>query len=126
MKSINEQVKSFLLALSRKLGVRVERVLDLYLYVSPNTVKLIEVVERSNNVVGIRLAVKSKKKPNTWYYVSVGIYGAKCTCEGNTITGKICKHIVTGIMTWNMISLLKKGKSIDLDSLTWLASREDK
>ncbi|MCC6032200.1 MAG: SWIM zinc finger family protein, partial [Pyrobaculum sp.] len=71
-----------------------------------------------------RLAVRSTKRQDVWYYTSVGWYGAKCTCEGNTIGGKICRHIIIGIMTWNMVSLLKYGKDIDLSKLTWLNTGE--
>ncbi|MEM0483710.1 MAG: SWIM zinc finger family protein [Pyrobaculum sp.] len=118
--SIEEKVKSFLLSLSRSLGVRIERVLDLYLYANPNNVRIVEVVERGGEIVGIRIAVKSEKRPDTWYYTAVGYYGAKCTCEGNKIGGKICKHILIGVITWNMIALLKQGREIDLTRLTWL------
>ncbi|MEM1597510.1 MAG: SWIM zinc finger family protein [Pyrobaculum sp.] len=120
MLSLEEQVKSFLLSLARLLGVRIEKVLDLYFYVSPETVKIVEVVERGGEVVGMRLAVRSEHKPDVWYYVSVGVNGAKCTCEGNVIGNKLCKHIVVGVITWNMTSLIKKGRGVDLSSLAWL------
>ncbi|MEZ0319538.1 MAG: SWIM zinc finger family protein [Pyrobaculum sp.] len=120
MQSLEEQVKTFLISLARILGVRIDKVLDLYFYVSPETVKIIEVVERGGEVVGMRLAVRSEHRPDVWYYVSVGVNGAKCTCEGNTIGGKLCKHIVIGVITWNMTSLIKKGRGIDLSSLAWL------
>jgi len=120
----DHQVKNFLLNLARILGTRIEKILDLYLYVSPDTVRILEVVERGDEVVGVRLAVRSSKRQDVWYYTSVGEYGAKCTCEGNTIGGKICKHIIIGIMTWNMVSLLKYGKDIDLSKLTWLNTGE--
>jgi hypothetical protein len=116
----DHQVKNFLLNLARILGTRIEKILDLYLYVSPDTVRILEVVERDGGVVGVRLAVRSSKRQDVWYYTSVGEYGAKCTCEGNTIGGKICRHIIIGIMTWNIVSLLKYGKEIDLSKLTWL------
>jgi hypothetical protein len=120
----DHQVKNFLLNLARILGTRIERILDLYLYVSPDTVRILEVVERGGGVVGIRLAVRSSKRQDVWYYTSVGEYGAKCTCEGNTIGGKICRHIIIGIMTWNIVSLLKYGKDMDLSKLTWLNTGE--
>jgi hypothetical protein len=121
---IEEKVKSFLLTLSRTLGVRIERVLDLYLYATPDRVRIVEIVERGGEIAGIRLAVRSEKRPDVWYYTAVGYYGAKCTCEGNTIGGKICKHIIIGVITWNMTSLLKQGKEIDLTKLTWLHTGE--
>jgi hypothetical protein len=120
----DSQVKNFLLNLARILGTRIEKILDLYLYVSPDTVRILEVVERDGGVVGIRLAVRSSKRQDVWYYTSIGEYGAKCTCEGNMIGGKICRHIIIGIMTWNIVSLLKYGKDIDLSKLTWLNTGE--
>ncbi|ACB40593.1 SWIM zinc finger family protein [Pyrobaculum neutrophilum] len=121
---IDERVRSFLLSLSRALGTRIENVLDLYLYVSPETVRIVEIVERGGKIAGLRLAVRSRKKPDVWYYVAVGEYGAKCTCEGNTIGGKICRHIIIGVITWNMISLIKRGEDIDPTKLTWLSQGE--
>jgi hypothetical protein len=118
------QVKNFLLNLARVLNMRIEKVLELYLYVSPETVKIVEVVERGGGVVGVRLAVRSARRQDTWYYVAVGKYGAKCTCEGNTLGGKICRHIIIGVITWNMTSLLKNGKELDLSQLTWLRTSE--
>lgn len=119
---LDEKIKAFLISLSKTLGVRIEKILDLYLYVSPNTVKIIEVIERGGEIVGVRLAVRSKRREDLWYYVAVGQYGAKCTCEGNTLGGKTCRHIIIGTIMWNMISLLKKEKSIDLSTLTWLTT----
>jgi len=118
------QVKNFLLNLARVLNMRIEKVLELYLYVSPETVKIVEVVERGGRVVGVRLTVRSARRQDTWYYVAVGKYGAKCTCEGNTLGGKICRHIIIGVITWNMTSLLKHGKELDLSQLTWLRTSE--
>jgi len=120
----DERVKNFLLNLARVLDTRIEKVLDLYFYVSPETVKIVEVVERGGGVVGVRLAVRSAKRQDTWYYVAVGEYGAKCTCEGNTLGGKMCRHITIGVITWNMVSLLKHGKELDLSQLTWLRAGE--
>lgn len=104
--------------------MRIEKVLELYLYASPETVKIVEVVERGGGVVGVRLAVRSARRQDTWYYVAVGKYGAKCTCEGNTLGGKICRHIIIGVITWNMASLLKHGKELDLSQFTWLRTSE--
>jgi hypothetical protein len=118
------RVKNFLLNLARVLNMRIEKVLELYLYTSPETVKIVEVVERGGGVVGVRLAVRSARRQDTWYYVAVGKYGAKCTCEGNTLGGKICRHIIIGVITWNMTSLLKHGKELDLSQLTWLRTSE--
>ncbi|ABL87626.1 zinc finger, SWIM domain protein [Pyrobaculum islandicum DSM 4184] len=121
---IDDQIKNFLLALSRVLDIRIEKVLDLYFYVTPETVRIVEIVERGSKIVGLRLAVRSRKKPDVWYYVAVGEYGAKCTCEGNTVGGKICRHIIIGVITWNVLSLIKHGEGIDLSKLTWLYTRE--
>jgi hypothetical protein len=118
------RVRSFLLNLARILNMRIEKVLELYLYASPETVKIVEVVERGGRVVGVRLAVRSARRQDTWYYVAVGKYGAKCTCEGNTLGDKICRHIIIGVITWNMASLLKHGKELDLSQLTWLRTSE--
>jgi len=119
---IDEEIRQFLLSLAKALGMRVEDVLDLYFYVSPATVRLVEVVEQGGEIVGVRLAVKSRKRPDVWYYTSVGLYGAKCTCRGNAVGGKICRHIVIGLITWHMTSLLKKGRGVDLSRLAWLKS----
>jgi len=119
---IDEEIRHFLLSLAKALGMRVEDVLDLYFYVSPATVRLVEVVEQGGEIVGVRLAVKSRKRPDVWYYTSVGLYGAKCTCKGNVVGGKICRHIVIGLITWHMTSLLKKGRGVDLSRLAWLKS----
>ncbi|MEM4437208.1 MAG: SWIM zinc finger family protein [Pyrobaculum sp.] len=117
---IDEEIKSFLLSLSRTLGVRIEKILDLYLYVTPETVEIIEVVERSGEVIGVRLAVRSKKRQDLWHYVAVGRRGGKCTCRGNAVGGKICRHITIGLITWHIISLLKTGKGVDVSTLQWL------
>ncbi|MFN3804623.1 MAG: SWIM zinc finger family protein [Pyrobaculum sp.] len=119
---LDEKIKAFLISLSKTLGVRIEKILDLYLYVSPNTVKIVEVIEREGEIAGVRLAVRSTKRDGVWYYVAVGQYGAKCTCEGNTLGGKTCRHIIIGVIMWNMVSLLKRGKPLDLSTLTWLKS----
>ncbi|MEM0277220.1 MAG: SWIM zinc finger family protein [Pyrobaculum sp.] len=121
---IEGRVKEFLYALSRMLGSRYEKVLELYLYVKPDTVKIVELVERGGEITGVRIAVRSKRRHDVWYYTAVGYYGAKCTCEGNTLGGKICKHIVIGVITWNVVSLIKTGKEIDLSKLSWLRSSE--
>lgn len=119
MRQPPEEIKIFLLNLAKILGVRVEKILDLYLYVSPDTVKIVEVVERGSEIAGVRLAVKSKKS-DVWYYTSVGYYGAKCTCRGSSVGGRICRHMVIGVITWSVISLLKTGTAIDPSALHWL------
>lgn len=124
MRSLDDEIKSFLLALSRTLGVRIEKILDLYLYVSPETVKIVEIVEGRGEVLGVRLAVRSRNKPGLWYYVAVGRRGGKCTCEGNTVGGRICRHIVIGVIMWHVVSLLKTGRGVDISSLQWLREGE--
>lgn len=119
MKPLSSEVQKFLVSLSRTLGVRIDRVLDLYFYVTPQTVRIIELVEQGGDIVGARLAVKSRRG-DTWYYTSVGYYGAKCTCEGSVVGRKICRHMIIGVITWHMAALLKRGRGVDLEKLTWL------
>jgi hypothetical protein len=117
---ISDQVKSALLEISRALGIRHERVLDLYSYVSPETVRILDIVERGGEIVGVRLSVRSASSRGTWYYVAVGIYGAKCTCKWSVVRNRICKHVVIGLITWCVVSLLKLGRRVDLSRIGWL------
>ncbi len=117
---IEEGARRFLLDLSGALGVRLSKILDLYFSVHPRRARILEIVEEGGKVVGVRMAVESSTRRGVWHYVSVGPYGAKCTCEANTFGGKICRHIIIALITWNMVSLLKTGRAVDVNSLGWL------
>jgi SWIM zinc finger. len=69
------------------------------------------------------MAVESSSRKGVWHYVSVGPYGAKCTCEANMIKGLICRHIIIALITWNMVSLIKTGEGVDVGSLGWLKNK---
>lgn len=117
---IEEGARRFLLDLSGALGVRLSKVLDLYFSIQPKKARILEIVEDEDKVIGVRMAVESSTRKGVWHYVSVGPYGAKCTCEANTFGGKICRHIIIALITWNMVSLLKTGRAVDVNSLSWL------
>ncbi len=118
--ALEEGARRFLLDLSGALGVRLSRVLDLYFSVEPRRARILEIVEEGGKVLGVRMAVESSSRKGVWHYVSVGPYGAKCTCEANMIKGLICRHIIIALITWNMVSLIKTGKGVDVGSLGWL------
>lgn len=119
-RTLEEETKEFLLRLSDILNVRISKVLDFYFSVRPAKARILELVEEGGKIVGIRMAVQSNTRRDLWHYVMVGRYGAKCTCEANTIRGQICRHIIIALITWNMISLIKTGKGVELESLSWL------
>lgn len=117
---IEEGARRFLLDLSGALGVRLSRILDLYFSIEPRRARILEIVEDKGRIIGVRMAVESSTRKGVWHYVSVGPYGAKCTCEANTIKGMICRHIIIALITWNMVSLIKTGRGVDVNSLAWL------
>jgi hypothetical protein len=49
--------------------------------------------------------------------VSIGLYGAKCTCESSTIRGGLCKHAVASLIAWNLVNVGRYGKPLDLDGI---------
>ncbi|MFB6490288.1 MAG: SWIM zinc finger family protein [Thermoproteus sp. AZ2] len=118
--ALEEGARRFLIGLSEALGVRLSKILDIYFSVTPRRARILEIVEEGGRVVGLRMAVESGSRRGVWHYVSVGPYGAKCTCEANTIRGLICSHIVAALITWNMVSLIKTGEPVDVKSLGWL------
>ncbi len=113
-----------MLELAGKLNWRVDRVLDSYRLAQRS--EIIDVRDDGESISGIRLKVPSETRDNTYYYVSVGPYGAKCTCEASVIRGgEVCKHIVAGLVMWNMLSVIKYGRWLDLNELEWLRQTQD-
>ncbi|KUO92371.1 MAG: hypothetical protein RXO22_01310 [Thermocladium sp.] len=115
----NAQMKEFLLLLSKKVGYRLSRLLDIVEYAREATI--IEVKEESGGVTGIRLSFKSETRDDVYHYASIGRYGAKCTCEANTLGNELCKHILAGVIIMEAINLNKYGKSLDLNEMKWLS-----
>ncbi len=124
MGNIASEVQRSMVELSRVLNIRVDKVLDAYLSFSPTKVRILEIVEEGDEVVGLRLSVQSDTRRDVWHYVTVGKYGGKCTCEGRIFGGKLCKHVIIGLVSWNMVSIIRRGKKINFDELAWL--REEK
>lgn len=118
--ALEGEARRFLVELSSALGVRLSRVLDIYFSITPRRARILEVVEEGCRVIGLRMAVESDSRRGKWHYVSVGFYGAKCTCEANVMRGLICRHIAAALITWNMVSLIKTGKPVDVNALGWL------
>jgi len=118
--SNDARMKEFLLLLSKKVGYRFSRLLEIAEYAGEATI--IEVKEESNGVTGIRLSFKSETRNDVYHYASIGRYGAKCTCEANTLGSELCKHILAGIIIMEAINLNKYGKNLDLNEMKWLSS----
>ncbi|WP_243671693.1 hypothetical protein [Vulcanisaeta sp. JCM 16161] len=91
---LSKRLKEWLLELSDKLSWRIDKVLDSYKLAQRS--EIIDVRDDGKSINGVRLKVPSETRDNTYYYVSVGPYGAKCTCEASVIRGEVCKHIVAG------------------------------
>ena len=120
---LSRRLKEWLLELADKLNWRVDKVLDSYKLAQRS--EIIDVRDDGKSINGIRLKVPSETRDNTYYYVSVGPYGAKCTCEASVIRGEVCKHIVAGLVMWNMLSVIKYGKWLELNELSWLRQGRD-
>ncbi len=120
---LSKKLKEWLLELASRLNWRIDRVLDSYRLAQRSVI--IDVRDDGNSIGGIRLRVPSESRDDVLYYVSVGPYGAKCTCEASVIRGNACKHIVAGLIMWNMLSVIKYGKWLDLNELTWLKPSQD-
>ncbi len=120
MGGIASEVQRSIVELSRALNVRVDRVLDAYMSFSPTRIRILEIVEEGGEVVGLRLSIQSDTRKDTWHYVTVGKYGGKCTCEGSVFGGKLCKHVIMGLISWNMASIIRRGKKINFGELAWL------
>ncbi|MFB6470947.1 MAG: SWIM zinc finger family protein [Vulcanisaeta sp. AZ3] len=118
---LNKRLKEWLLELANTINWRVDRVLDSYNLASRSTI--IDIRDNGKEINGLRLRVPSESRDGIYYYVSVGPYGAKCTCEASVIKGEVCKHIVAGLIMWNMISVIKYGKWINARDLEWLKNR---
>lgn len=121
MNQLNKRLKEWLLELANTINWRVDRVLDSYNLASRSTI--IDIRDNGKEINGLRLRVPSESRDGIHYYVSVGPYGAKCTCEASVIKGEVCKHIVAGLIMWNMISVIKYGKWINARDLEWLKNR---
>jgi len=131
-----KKMRAFLLELSNRLGVSLNWVIDVYYWLSdniksrefqlegevnkPTRAEIIRIFDNGEEVTGVRLRFSSDSRRNEYYYTIVGKYGAKCTCERNMINGKVCKHIVAGLILMNVINVLKYGKVINLSSYEWL------
>ncbi|MGC9180455.1 MAG: SWIM zinc finger family protein [Vulcanisaeta sp.] len=120
---LNKKLKEWLLELAGKINWRVDKVLDSYRLAQRSVI--IDVRDDGKSINGIRLRVPSETRDNAYYYVSVGPYGAKCTCEASVIRGEVCKHMVAGLIMWNMLSVIKYGKWLNLNELTWLKQTQD-
>ena len=120
---LSRRLKEWLLELADKLNWRVDKVLDSYKLAQRS--EIIDVRDDGKAINGVRLKVPSETRDNTYYYVSVGPYGAKCTCEASVIRGEVCKHIVAGLVMWNMLSVIKYGKWLELNELSWLRQGRD-
>ncbi len=116
---LSKRLKEWLLELADKLNWRVDKVLDSYRLAQRS--EIIDIRDDGKSINGIRLKVPSETRDDTYYYVSVGPYGAKCTCEASVIRGgEVCKHIVAGLVMWNMLSVIKYGRWLDINELEWL------
>ncbi|GAB6945586.1 SWIM zinc finger family protein [Vulcanisaeta sp. JCM 14467] len=120
---LSRRLKEWLLELAGKLNWRVDKVLDSYKLAQRS--EIIDVRDDGKAIGGVRLKVPSETRDNTYYYVSVGPYGAKCTCEASVIRGEVCKHIVAGLIMWNMLSIIKYGRWLELNELPWLRQGRD-
>lgn len=111
-------MRSWILDLASRIGWRVDKVIDCYRMTQ--LIEVIDVKDDGDSVKGIRTKVPSERRRDQQHYVSVGIYGAKCTCESSTIGKRICKHIVASLIAWNMINISRYGKALKLEEIRWL------
>ena len=134
--SYSYSIRQFLEDLARRLNVSLNKLIDIYFWLSnnvkarelnledvvnrPTRADIISIVDDGKSIVGIRLRFSSDTRKGQYYYTNVGRYGAKCTCEGNMIGGRLCKHIIAGLILMNVVNLLKYGSNIDLSQFTWL------
>lgn len=130
-------IRDFLTSLSNKLGIGINRLLDLYFWVSdnvkakdaqlqstsvnPTRVEIIRIIDDGTGIKGIRLRFSSDTRRGEYHYTVIGKYGAKCTCEGNMIGNRVCKHIVAGLILMDVINVLKYGRNINLDEFKWIS-----
>ncbi len=118
VEQLSRGIKEFARQLAAVLNMRIDRVLD-----ALNLARLAEILDikiDNGEIIGLRVKVPSETKPNTFYYTTVGVYGSKCTCEASIIRKRICKHIVAALMLWNVLSLFRTGKQLDISKLRWL------
>ena len=115
---ISREVKELLLKISSILDWRLDKVYDSYRLAQ--MAEILDVKYGDGEVVGVRVKVPSETRRDTYYYVSVGHYGAKCNCEGSVIRNRLCKHVVSALILWNMVNLFKYGKFINIDDVRWL------
>ena len=123
MSVLDEETKHFLFELADRLGWRKSRILEAYELAKK--AEILEIKEVDNEVIGIRIKLESQSRRGEFYYVLVGKYGAKCNCEFSTIKKGICKHIAAAIIVWYAVSMIKYGKKINLDELSWLKESEE-
>lgn len=115
---LSRGIKEFAKQLAAVLNMRIDRVLD-----ALGLARLAEILDikiENGEIVGLRVKIPSETRPNMYYYTMVGIYGSKCTCEANIIRRRICKHIVAALMLWNVLTLFRTGRQLDLSKLKWL------
>jgi len=118
VEELGRGIREFARQLAEILNIRLEKVLD-----ALNLARLAEILDikiDNGEVVGLRIKLPSETRPNVHYYTMVGIYGSKCTCEANTLRKKICKHILAALMLWNIITLFRTGKQLDITKIKWL------
>lgn len=118
MAVLDEVTKNFLFHLADVAGVRKSKVLEAYELAK--RAEILNVKECGDEILGVRIRVESESRRGEVHYVSVGKFGAKCTCEFSVIRRGLCKHILAGLIVWYAVSMLRFGKPIDLDSLEWL------
>ncbi len=115
---IGRGIRDFAVKLANILNTRIDKVLDCL-----NLARLAEIIDlriENGEIQGLRIRIPSETRPNTYYYVSVGMYGYKCTCEASMYKKKICKHVIAALMLWNVINVFRFGKPLDIDRLSWL------
>ncbi len=121
VESIDKELKDFMLRLASKLGWRVDRVLDAYQLAK--LVTILDVKDDGKSIIGLRVRLPSESRHGNFHYVTIGPYGAKCTCEASVIKRGICKHIVAALITWGILNFIKYGKFISLDDIPWLEEK---
>lgn len=110
--------KDFLVLLSRRIGYRLSKLIDIAEHA--NEAEVIEIKDDGNEVSGLRLKFRSETRSDLVHYTSVGRYGAKCTCEANTLGNELCKHIIAGLILMEAINLGKHGRDINIEDMKWL------
>ena len=120
---VSSRIREGLRRVAEALGIPLSEVVQLYASFTPSRVRILEVVEEGDEVVGIRMRVASGSRRGEWYLVAVGYRGWRCSCEAGR-RGKLCKHAKLAVITWEILNIIRYDRHIDFDRVMWLNGAE--